>query len=638
MLKNYLLRPLLGLFFSLCIVSVHGRTQEYKFTDASGNQWTYTVYRVAQHVINGDTLRNELMARIDWLAVKDSDVVVPDELPYEENMIPVYEICNVNGVSNRQKIRSLQYTNNLNKLPSSALNDCYNLCSVVLPKYIKEIPTFCFDHCYRLEHVEIPEGVELISNYAFRNCKSLRSFIIPDKVTSVGIYALQSCDSLHTIRVGASIQNWVFMNIPSLRHLIWNVKAYNTSMESFLNGYDVESIEFGDSVRVIRPFICSGLSSLKSLHLSANVDSIAPNALSGLTGLESITIDEDNSVYDCRENCQAIIHSIDNRLMYACNRSYIPNGIVSVDDQAFKGLTGIKKLYIPSSVESVGFQAFGSCVNLDSVIIADGLTYLPDYAFQACTALRYVSLAETIDSIGLRSFSHCTSLEKLTLPKSLRVLDECVFANCDNLTELNFDAIEPVRIRTRTFDSFVWDIHVPCEVVPDYRMAENWSDLGERVLGQSLYSLIVESADLTQGSASVIKRSNCEEPALVEAIPQSGYHLERWVNKTTGATVSTDAIYSFVQTEDLVLVAYFAKGEQESQGLTDTSVGLRWQTSGLNVKIESMGATTLRLFNIAGKLVDECQVANNQLGMLTAPAAGLYILQGANMTERIILQ
>ena len=78
----------------------------------------------------------------------------------------------------------------------------------------------------------------------------------------------------------------------------------------------------------------------------------------GCTGLASINVTEGNSVYDSRNNCNAIIESSTNTLILGCKNSTIPDTITSIGQSAFAGYTGLMNITIPNSVTSIGAYAF----------------------------------------------------------------------------------------------------------------------------------------------------------------------------------------------------------------------------------------------------------------------------------------
>jgi hypothetical protein len=102
------------------------------------------------------------------------------------------------------------------------------------------------------------------------------------------------------------------------------------------------------------------------------VTSIGDKAFYGCTGLTSISVDSDNSVYDSRNNCNAIIETATNALIYGCKSTVIPDSVTSIDRSAFSGCTGLTSVIIPDSVTSIENRSFGYVGNFEDKI--DGFT------------------------------------------------------------------------------------------------------------------------------------------------------------------------------------------------------------------------------------------------------------------------
>ena len=96
---------------------------------------------------------------------------------------------------------------------------------------------------------------------------------------------------------------------------------------------------------------------LTSVSIPATVTSIGSNIFYECTSLASIVIEEGNAVYDTRENCNAIIETASNKLLYGCMGSTIPDGVASIENSAFSGCTGLASAIIPNSVTSIGNAA-----------------------------------------------------------------------------------------------------------------------------------------------------------------------------------------------------------------------------------------------------------------------------------------
>jgi len=72
---------------------------------------------------------------------------------------------------------------------------------------------------------------------------------------------------------------------------------------------------------------CSGL---QSITIPSGVTSIGGYAFCDCSNLESIKVDENNRVYDSRENCNAIIEKSSNKLVIGCKNTKVPSGVTSI--------------------------------------------------------------------------------------------------------------------------------------------------------------------------------------------------------------------------------------------------------------------------------------------------------------------
>ena len=275
-------------------------------------------------------------------------------------------------------------------------------------------------------NVTIPESViyngetykvTSIGDYAFDSCTGLTSITIPSSVTSIDYKAFSNCTGLTSITIPSSV----------------------TTI-----GYDA----FTD---------CTGLT---SITIPSSVTTIGKGVLIGCSGLASIKVDAGNTVYDSRDNCNAIIETATNTLVAGCKNTTIPSSVTSIDHSAFFGCTGLTSITIPEGVTSIGSQAFEACSGLTSVTIPSSVTSIGDWAFDGCTgtvkinsnaivsksysssfSLIYIFgkqistyiLGENITSIGDYAFSGCTGLTSVTIPSNVNTIGENAFYGCDNL-------------------------------------------------------------------------------------------------------------------------------------------------------------------------------------------------------------
>ena len=158
--------------------------------------------------------------------------------------------------------------------------------------------------------VNIPEEVTYMSrtrkvtsigDYAFLNCKGLTSVTIPNSVISIEKQAFYDCSGL-------------------------------------------TSVTIPNSVTTIGNNAFAGCSGLTSVTIPNSVTTIGNNAFAGCSGLNSIKVESENTIYDSRDNCNAIIDTKFNTLIAGSMNTTIPNSVTTIGEynQEIKGETNVE--------------------------------------------------------------------------------------------------------------------------------------------------------------------------------------------------------------------------------------------------------------------------------------------------------
>ena len=199
----------------------------------------------------------------------------------------------------------------------------------------------------------------------------------------------------------------------------------------------ITSITIPEVVTSIEPGAFSECSGLEAITIPEGVTSIGDSAFKGCGGLKAITVAEGNTVYDSRNNCNAIIEKETNTLIAGCQNTVIPESVTSIEEYAFSGCSGLTEVTIPTGVTSIGDGAFSGCKGLTSVSIPEGVTIIGVSVFSGCSGLTSVSIPEGVTIIGYAAFSGCSGLTSVSIPKSVTVIGMYAFSGCSGLTSVS---------------------------------------------------------------------------------------------------------------------------------------------------------------------------------------------------------
>lgn len=200
----------------------------------------------------------------------------------------------------------LRYFTHLNTIENSAFAECTSLSSIIIPAGVEHIEASAFRNCTSLASVQFEDAsiLKSINEWAFSNCSALTSIEIPASVETIGIAAFKDCSSLHSLTFQ-----------PGSRLKIIDGESKSTPCGAFTN--------------------CTSLS---SIEIPANVETIGSAAFEGCKSLQTVTfakgsqlkmIDGDSyyrhgAFQDCTQlttvdasNC-TLIEEINARAFYYC--------------------------------------------------------------------------------------------------------------------------------------------------------------------------------------------------------------------------------------------------------------------------------------------------------------------------------
>jgi hypothetical protein len=228
---------------------------------------------------------------------------------------------------------------------------------------------------------------------------------------------------------------------------------------------------------------------LTNVTIGNGVTEIDSYAFQGCTSLTSISVSEGNSVYDSRDNCNAIIKTATNALVFGCSATIIPDSVTYIGDFAFYKCTSLTSIAIPDSVTSIGDSAFSGCTSLTSITIPNSVTRLSFRAFWGCTSLTNVTIGNGVTEIEWATFQDCTSLTSITIPNSVTSIVGDAFYNCTSMQYYDFSTHEsvPTLAKTSAFSNIpsTCKIIVPDALYDEWIAATNWSTYASYIIKKS---------------------------------------------------------------------------------------------------------------------------------------------------------
>ena len=127
--------------------------------------------------------------------------------------------------------------------------------------------------------------------------------------------------------------------------------------QTFSGNYDITSfneLQYFTGLTIIGEGTFSLCFSLTSIIIPSSVSSISEWAFVWCSRLMSIAVDGGNNTYDSRNNCNAIIETATNTLIFGCQSTVIPSNVTTIGSYAFNAARNMTNITIPSSVTTIG--------------------------------------------------------------------------------------------------------------------------------------------------------------------------------------------------------------------------------------------------------------------------------------------
>ena len=190
----------------------------------------------------------------------------------------------------------------------------------------------------------------------------------------------------------------------------------------------LRSITVPNSVVTIEEWGIAHNESLKELHLGSGAVNLDNSAIVGNTALEVITVDENNPVYDSRNNCNGIITTVNNSMVHdrhilftACSRTVLPREVTWIARGAYQH-QGITMVILPAQITNLEHSCFEGCEYLTEIYNFShepqgcmGTTF-EDYHYENCTLYVPRGTKEIYEQVPVwGSFRHIEEFDATTI-------------------------------------------------------------------------------------------------------------------------------------------------------------------------------------------------------------------------------
>lgn len=305
-----------------------------------------------------------------------------------------------------------------------AFEGCSSLKTIIIPKYVSEMGSKVFQDCTNLESIRISASVSKIGSRMFAGCPNLKSIVVEEGNEKYD--SRENCNAIVETATNTLVCGTENSTIPStitaigngafaetgLKNIVIPEGVTSIELQAFENCQDLESVTLPQSLKKLgyHVFANSGLTSLvipegitylpqgtfngcknlETVTLPTTLETIEYNAFSnsGLTSifipkgvtsisstsfnycgkLSTISVSDENTTYDSRNNCNAIIQTATNQILRGTSNTIIPNTATSIGDNAFNDINSLTSIVIPESVTSIGQYAFRFCNSLAEVV------------------------------------------------------------------------------------------------------------------------------------------------------------------------------------------------------------------------------------------------------------------------------
>lgn len=269
--------------------------------------------------------------------------------------------------ANKKTLYYFTFPEKITEICGNAFNNSSLSGPLVIPDEVYTIGGSAFSYT-NISLLTLPTGLETIGDDAFGFCKSLSgSLVLPENLKSIGGYAFRNCsftgqlilpESLIFIGDGAFRDSGHFtgnLRIPSNVKEIPDWAFYTDSFSGSLylnNVTKIGSYAFGACNFTGELVIPEGVTEIPKSCFGTTSTGYGGNLFSSVYFPSTLKIIKEDAFIMCRR--------LQNRIVF-------PEGLVSIEQQAFQGCSQIQGIDLPETLQTIQQNAFNGCYNINSI-------------------------------------------------------------------------------------------------------------------------------------------------------------------------------------------------------------------------------------------------------------------------------
>lgn len=266
-------------------------------------------------------------------------------------------------------------------IPDGAFNNKVSLNRMILPDKLKSIGASAFGHCNLVGSLEVPNGVVEIGSYAFVECKALTgSITLPSSLKRIGNWAFANCNFTGELKLPNALED---------------IGEYVFQGCQYLSG----ELMLPENLQKLGSASFSGCQNLHgNLKIPQKITKIQANAFNG-----------------CKFGGTLILHNgiteIGAGAFTRCDfrgELNLPKSLTAISEYAFEENNFSGTLVLPQDLKIIGYFAFGQNPLISGILeFPEGMTSIDNNAFYNCAGIQGLIFPESMEFIGANVFWDC---------------------------------------------------------------------------------------------------------------------------------------------------------------------------------------------------------------------------------------